>query len=379
MKKLLAVLAGATLLLSACADNGPSASDDPKAALVDALKGLSESEGLTQTIRLESDTASLVAASEGDLDEETAQKILDSNIVVSALQAEKPEDAASQILVTIAGNEDLEIRFVDGNLYFRADVGSLLETFGQDPAQLDMVIGQVQGQPGLEWVEDAAAGDWVVLEDALQLSEQLGGAQMGAGSLGADQQKELVNNLLQAVEKNATVTSEGDDDAGEHVRASLPLKETLTDLIDALGPAAGMAGGPEMEDSLAEVPNEDITIDFWISDGTITQIAFDVVEFAESIEDSSDEEMPEGVENLSVVVEIEDFDGSVEPVADAAKIDTAALGQAFAGMLGGGVPGMDSGSGSSGGAEAFDCDMLKGAPPEVIALYAEECPELQKN
>lgn len=372
MKKLLAILAGATLLLSACADNSPSASDNPKGALVDALRTLSESEGLTQTIRLQSDTDSLVAASEGDVDAETAQKILDSNIVVSALQADNPEDAASLILVTIAGNEDLEVRFVEGDLYFRADIESLLDTFGEDPAELQAAISQFQGQPGLEWIEDAVAGDWVVLENVLELSEQFGGASMGAGSLGADQQKELVNNLLQAVERNATVTSEGDEDAGEHVIATLPLRETLSDLIDALGPAAGMTGA-ELGDSLEDVPDEDISIDFWIGDGTVTQIAFDVVNFARSFEGTT-EEIPDGVQELTFLIEIEEFDGSVEPVADAAKIDTAALGRAFAGMLSGGIPGGGSGSGG-----AFDCDLLKGAPPEVIALYAEECPELQKN
>lgn len=375
MRKLLAILAGTTLLLSACADSPPAASDDPKGALVDALRNLSESDGLTQTIRLESDTDSLVAAGEGDIDAETAQKILDSSIVVSALQADKPEDAASLMLVTIAGNEDLEIRFVEGDLYFRADIESLLETFGQDPAELQTAISQFEGQPGLEWIKDAAAGDWVVLEDVLELSEQFGGASMGAGSLGADQQKELVNNLLQAVEKNATVTSEGDDDAGEQVTATVPLRETLSDLIDALGPVASMTGA-EPGDSLEDIPDEDISIDFWISDGMVTQIAFDVVEFAKSFEGTSGE-MPEGVQELTFVIEIEEFDGSVDAVADAAKIDTAALGKAFAGMLGGGIPGSDTGSGS-GGAGAFDCDMLKGAPPEVIALYAEECPELQK-
>ena len=374
MKKLLAICAGATLLLSACAGSGTSASDDPKAALIEALRGLSEADGLTQTIRLESDTDSLVAAGEGDIDDETAAKILDSSIVVSATQAENPEDATSQIIVNIAGNDDLEIRFVEGDLYFRVDIESLLETFGQDPSQLEAVIGQVGGQPGLEWVDDAVAGDWVVLENALELSEQMA----GAGSIGADQQKKLVNNLLQTVEQNATVTSEGEDDAGEHVRASLPLRETLSDIVDALGPAADMGGAADLEGSLEDLPNEDITLDFWISDGIVSKIGFDVVAFSETIEESAEEEIPEGVEELSFVVEIEEFDGSVESVADAAKIDVAALGQAFAGMFGGGLPSTGTGSGGGAPSGAFDCGMLKGAPPEVIALYAEECPELQK-
>lgn len=371
MRKLLAMCAGATLLLSACAGNEPSASDDPKAALIEALRGLTEADALTQTLRVESDTDSLVAATEGDIDAETAAKLLDSSVVISATQAENPEDAASQIIVNIAGSEDLEVRFVEGDLYFRVDIQSLFETFGQDPAELQAVIGQFEGQPGLEWVDDAVAGDWVVLENALELTEQMA----GANAIGADQQKKLVNNLLRSVELNATVTSEGEDDAGEHVRASLPLRDTLSDLVEALGPAADM-GATDLEGSLDEVPNEDIALDFWINDGTVTQIGFDVVTFAETMEGSAGDEIPEGVEELSMLIEIEEFDGTVEPVADAAKIDTAALGQAFAGMLGGGLPSTGGGGGAPSG--AFDCDMLKGAPPEVVELYAEECPELQK-
>jgi hypothetical protein len=379
MRKLLAVLAGTTLLLAACAGTeNTSASDDPKGALVDALRNLTEAEGLTQTIRVESDTDSLVALGDGDLDAETADKILDSSITASGTQAENPEDSSSQILVTIAGNEDLEMRFVEGDLYMRADIASILETFGQDPAELEAMAGQLQAQPGLEWVEDAMAGDWVMLENAMELSQQMGAA-AGATTFSGEQQKQLVNDLLRTVEQNATVTSEGDDDAGEHIRASLPLKDTLQDLIDSLGPAAGMAG-TDMQEGLQDVPDADITLDFWVSDGTITQMGFDIVEFATAMEDAADEEFPEGVEELSLIVEIEEFDGEIEPVADAAKIDTAALGQAFAGMMGGGMGMGTEGTtpGGGGGSGAFDCSMLKGAPPEVIELYAEECPELQK-
>lgn len=372
MKKLLAVFAGGVLLLSACAGTGTSVSDDPKGALVDALRALTEADALTQTLRIESDTDSLVALGEGDIDADTAGKILDSSLVVSAEQAEKPEDSASQVIVNIAGNDDFEMRFVEGDLYLRANIESIMETFGQDPAQLEAIAGQMQGQPGLEWLDEALAGDWVVLEDALELTQQMGGTETISG----DQQKKLVNDLLQSVEQNAAVTSEGEDDAGEQVRASLPLRETVGDLIDALGPAADLAGS-DLEESLQDVPNEDITLDFWISDGTVSQIGFDVVTFAETIEDT--EEFPESVDQLSLIIEIEEFDGSVEAVADAVRIDTAALGQAFSQMLGGGLGMGGTGTpGGGGGAGAFDCNMLKGSPPEVIELYAKECPELQK-
>lgn len=370
MKKTLAVLAGAFLLLTACTNNNePSAVEDPKGALVSGLRSLLESETLTQTITVQSDTASLVALGEGDIDEETAGKILSSSVQVSATQADNPEDASSLILVNIAGNDDLEVRFVEGDLYLRADVASILETFGQDPSQLDAITSQVQGQAGFEWVDEAMAGEWLVINDAVALAEQLG----GASAINGEQQRQLVNELLRTVEQNATVTEEGEDEAGTHLRATLPLRETVQDIMDAI-PDAGM-GTAEMEQSLQDVPDADVPLDFWISDGTVSQIAFDVTEFAAALEGSDDEEFPEGVEEFSVVIAIEEFDGTIDPVADATAIDTAAVGQALSGMMTGG---MGAGGGAAPGGGAFDCDMLKGAPPEVVELYAEECPELQK-
>lgn len=367
MKKACAVIASALLLGTACAGSG-SGSGDPEGSLIDALEALLQTDAYTQTITFQSDADSLVALSEGDLDEGSATKILDSSIVISAAEADDPADATAEVIFNIAGTNSLEIRFTEGHLYLRADVAHLLETFGEDPAQLDTIAREVQGQPGLEWVDEALAGEWVVVRDAAALAQQMG----GGTTLSGEQQKQLVNDLLQSIEEHATVTDEGEDEAGQHVAASLPLRETLQDLIQSLGPAAGMAGG-DLQGSLDEIPNEDIVIDFWIDDGTVTQLAVDILQFQEAIEESG-EEFPEGVEEFAVLVQIEEFDGNVEAVADAVEIDTAALTQAFGGLLGGGL----GGAPSTGGSSEFNCDMLKGAPPEVIELYAEECPELQK-
>lgn len=367
MKKALAALAGTILLLSACAGSGSSASDDPKGALIDALRGLLETDAITQTITVDSDTASLVAVSDGDIDEETAQKILDSSLTASGQQAEDPEDASSQVILKVAGTEALELRFVAGDLFVRVEVADLLETFGEDSAELDALGAQIEGQKGFEWVEPALAGEWVVVEDALALTQQMGGA-----TFSGEDQKRLVNDLLESVEQNATVTYEGDDDAGEHVRASLPLQATIEDLVQALGPGAGMAGAG-LQDAMNDVPEGDILIDFWIEDGRVGRVALDITQFEEMAEESG-EEFPEGVDRLSIAMDIDDFSGEVEAVPDAIAIDTTALSEALSGLLMGGFPQ----PGTPGGSQ-FDCDMLKGAPPDVIELYAEECPELQKN
>ena len=367
MKKIFAVLFGTILILSACAGDSTSSSEDPKGALVDALRGLLQSDALTQTITLDSDADSLAAVSDGDINADIAEKILDSSITTSATQAENPEDAASLTVVTIAGTDAIEARFVDGDLYARVDVASLFETFGEDPAQLEALTAQVKGQPGFEWVEPAVAGEWVVVKDAVALTQQMGGT-----TFSGDQQKQLVEDLLASIQQNATVTDEGEDDNGEHVRASMPIRAMLEDLIKALGPGAGMAGAG-MQGAMNDVPDGDLLMDFWISDGRVSRIEVDITQFEDMAKDAG-EEFPEGVEELTVVVDIDDFTGEVEPVADAIEIDTAALGQAFSGLMTGGF----GGGGAPGGSQ-FDCDQLKGAPPEVVELYAEECPELQKN
>lgn len=360
VKRSLALIATAVLVTS-CGLIGDSAAE-AKATLVDALRNLLETKSYTQTFSLQSDTESLVALGEGDISEEAAAKILDSRIEASGEQADNPEDGSSQLLINIAGTDGLEMRFVDGDLYFRAEVRDLVEIFGGDPAEIDAAIAQVGGRPGFEWIEPAVGGEWIVVRDALELSQQMGGMSVTPG-----QQEELVNDLLRTVEQNATVTDEGEDDAGQHLRASLPLRETAHDLLQSLGPAAGMMEGSE--GMLGDIPDEDLLLDFWIQDGTVSQLGVDFTQFA-GMEDGSGNGFPEGVEELTLLVAIEEAEVTVEPVEDAIELDTTALTQALSGLMTGGTGGAETGG--------FDCDQLKGAPPEVIELYAEECPELQK-
>lgn len=359
-KRSLALL-GCAFLISSCGLMGDSAAE-AKSTLVDALRNLLETKSYTSTYTLESDVDSLVALGEGNLSEEAATKILDSTVEASGVQAENPEESSSQLLVNVAGTDSLEMRFVEGDLYFRAEVRELIELFGGDAAELDAIIGQVAGQPGFEWVEPAVAGEWIVLRDALALSQQMGGMSVTPG-----QQEELINDLLQTVEQNATVSDEGEDDAGQHLRASLPLQETMQDLIQSLGPAAGMMQGDQ--GMLSDIPDEDIVIDFWVQDDTVSQLGIDFTQF-EGMEDGSGKEFPEGVEELTLLVAIAEADVTVEPIDDAIELDSTALTQALSGLMTGGAGGAGGGG--------FDCNQLKGAPPEVVELYAEECPELQK-
>lgn len=366
MRKLLIYLIGTTLLLSACSSGpgAPDAEDDPKKALIDAFRTLSEADGITEEFSLRSTSEDLQAVSDGSLDAKTAQLILDSSVVISAKNTGSAvQDAESSILVDVGGSDDLELRIVDNSLYVRADVKHLLETFNQDPAQADAFAAQAQGQPGFEWVQAAVNGDWLVVKNLQQLVQQM-------GQNPAPDQKKLIQGLLDVIEKNATVTSEGDEDPGTHLVATMPLRQTAEDLIQVLQSAGTqMPPGTDMSQELKDIPEGDVTVDFWVQDGALTQMHLDFLQFAK-FEEGGEDEIPEGVDELGLLITFEEFTGSIEAVPDAVVLDPAAIQQAVGGMMGG-VESQEVPA-------EFDCSQLKGAPPEVIELYAAECPELQE-
>ena len=364
MRKLLSCLIGTTLLFSACS-SGPGAADpedNPEKALIEAFRALSEADGITEEISLRSTAEDLQAVSEGSLDADTAQVILDSSVVISAKNTgSEVQEAETSILFRVGGSDDLELRIADNSLYLRADVKHLLETFGQDPSQADAFASQAQGQPGFEWVQAAVNGDWLVVKNLQQLVQQ-----MGANP--APDQKKLIQGLLDVIEKNATVTSEGDEDPGTHLVATMPLRQTAQDFIGVLQSAGTqMPPGTDMSQELQDIPEGDMTVDFWVQDGALTQMHIDFLQFAEFEEGG--EGIPEGVDELGLLITFEEFTGSIEAVPDAVVLDPAAIRQALGGMMGGTTQEVPA---------EFDCNQLKGAPPEVIELYAAECPELQK-
>jgi hypothetical protein len=371
MRKLLFCLITPALLLAACAGSSdPSAGDDSKAALTAALEALSDSQGLTLDFSLESTPDQLVALAEdsGDeLTEEDADKILNSSLSISGSEGDDAEDTSddsAQILATIAGEEDFELRVVEQVLYLRADVAGLLDTFGEDSAQVDQLITQTKGQPGFEWVEPAVNGEWVSIANPEQF---MGPAASQAGA----QQEQVVNDVTKAIRDNAEVTSEGEEDEGTHLVAVVPLRDTFEAIADDLGEMTGGMPGMEVP-SATDVPDEDLTVDFWVSDGTLTQMQVDFVQIARIEGD----EVPEGVEEFALQVTFEEFDGGIEAVADAVEIDPQAVGQALGSMMQG-FGGAGGGGAGGGLPPGFDCSQLEGAPPEVIELYEKECPELQ--
>jgi hypothetical protein len=374
VRRFLVLLLSGALTLSACGgDSGPDPAEDPKGALTAALEKLGEYEGITATVSLDSDTGSLVAASEGELTEELAQVILDSSLAITSKSGDKPEDAQAEFVADIAGDR-AELRVVEETLYARADVAELVARFEGDPAELDQF--RQQAPPGFEFVGTLLDGDWIAItgaqEFAEQFAEQFGGP-IPSEEEAAEFQKELADKLSAAFEDNATVESVGSDDVGDHLEARIALRGLYEAFVELMQSAPGIGTlPPGTFPPASEVPDEELTVDAWIDGGDLVQIAFDFLKIAETFEA---EPAPPGVENLGLRIQLEEFTGDVE-APDAA--DTVDFQQIFQGLLGAGI---GSGSGSM-EVEQPDlgelCSQLEGAPPEVVEQFAEECPELQQ-
>lgn len=357
VRRTLAFLLASVLVLGACNDSGGGggeAAEDPKGSLTSAVQTLGEAEGLQATFTVESTIESLSAAGEGDLKEEDAQKILDSSISIRG-KGETPEDAQAEIIFDIAGHL-VEMRVLADTLYVRADTRELIDEFGGNQEEADQFVAQAP--PGFEFAGPLIEGEWIAIEGAQQFSQQF-----GAPSPDVEVQKEFVAALEKAIDENATVTSEGSDDQGDHVRAAVKLQPLYTSLQEAFGNIA--IPGAQLPDA-TEIPDETLTLDFWIQDDQLSQIQFDFTQFREW----EGNDMPEGVEDLTLNIDLEESTDDVEAPEAAASVDFAELMQTFFG-------GMTGSTTESAPAEGDVCSQLVGAPPEVLEQFAEECPELQ--
>lgn len=371
MKKAGALLILSLLLMGACAGSEEQ-SEDPKATLISAMESTGQAEGLTFTLSIESDPESMNELdrsgneSEG-ISEEDAEKLLASSITLSTQGS--GEDGAFEMVVNVAGEGDVEVKAVDKVFYFRADVESLVETFGGDTSEIETGVQQAEAQ-GLDFIRPAAEGEWVSIAGLGESVQQMTGQTPPA----VPEQQQLIRDLTDSFRENATVKSEGQQDAGEHLVVSVPLRATYENFVEDFSSLTQQLPLGQLPDA-TEVPDEDITVDVWVEDERVTQLLFDFVQVAEIAEDT---DVPDGTE-VGFLVEIEEFDDQIEAPEDAVAIDPQQILGIFGGLLGGmGSQGSVTEQAPAGDVGAgFNCDDLKGAPPEVLAQFAEECPELQ--
>jgi hypothetical protein len=377
--KLAAPLMALALVAGACGGDEDVA-ENPKASLEAALDNLADYDGVTMTLSVAAGADDLVAASEGDLTEEDAQKIIDSSLTISAKEGETPEDSQFEMVANVAGNESaFEMKVLGTTLYARADVQGLVEEFGGNTSDLEAARQQFGSQPGFEFVGPALDGEWVSVSGFDQAIEQFTGQSVTQTPSAEDQ--EMIRQFAETLKQNVGAEAGDREGPGGHVIATLPLRSTYEEFSELAGRLGGLPPGAGLPPA-SEVPDKNVTVDVWIEDEQITQVELDFVTLAREFEEGSG--IPEGVDRLALRLGIEEFTDDVQAPEESAEINLQQLMQTFLGGMG--ATATPPGGGTDGEVPAGLCEelekQLEGQPQEVkdqiVAQFGADCPDLGK-
>ena len=320
----------AALALAGCGSGSggsSTASKDPKTAFATGLSGLSDTDVLTVTLKLDTTADALIgfAKESGDtLDAQTAQHIATAALVfetktsdgtkLSDIKPGTKVNAATRVAIQDDGKSLGELRSVDQGLYLQADVKTLLDLFGQSKSYADLTARASQ-MPS--FVQAFVNGQWVVLDlNALKaLAGQFGGA---AASPSTQQAQKLLTDLKAVIGKDVTVTRVGSDAQGDHLKLTTQSRAFATDLVQTIGsdlPAASLATGSFKP---ANVPDHSIVVDAWVKDGVLSKLSVDVAQFAKPSEVKPGDSLP-------VVLEFDQSGDDISKPANATPVDTTQL------------------------------------------------------
>ena len=325
-----AVAAVVAIVLAGCGGGSGSkstASKDPKAAFSTGLSGLSDTDVLTLTLKLDTTSDKLVGyakESGNTLDPAIADKIASAGLVFetkttdgtkfSAIKPGASAKTAARIEIQDGGQTLGEIRVLSNALYAQADVKTLLDLFQQKKAYATLAARAAQ-MPA--FAQAFVQGKWVSLDlNALKaLAGQFGGAN---ASPSGQQTQKLLADLKAVLGKDVTVTRVGTDDQGDHLKLTTQSRTFVTDLMQAVStdiPAASLATGSFKP---ASVPEHSIVVDAWVKDGALAKLSVDVVQFAKPSEVKPGDSLP-------VVLTFERSGDDIAAPSGATPIDTTKL------------------------------------------------------
>jgi hypothetical protein len=320
-----------TTTLAGCDAGGSDAEEDPRAALLEAVEALEDYDGIELVVSLDGDAQALVAASDGDLDAETSELLLDSTVLLRAAGQDEA-DAQAEVIVTLRGTEAVELRILPEQRFFvRVDLDAIGSAVGD--AELAANLDDAVDMAAMFGLADAAqavrAGGWIELIGLDQLAEMAGGTtteEEPTEEEAEDVRERLVTSLQRFVSEDVTVTHVDEDDIGERIRATTTTAE-LAALVDELSTIAGDLSGLDPE-TLGELPTDagsdrEVDVDLWLDGGELRQVGFDLSQ----IEDA------DAPEDTWLLIAVEEFKGSVDAPDDVTQVD---LFEIVGGLFGGG-------------------------------------------
>ena len=193
-----------------------------------------------------------------------------------------------ELALQVHSARPVDVRYLEGTLYARADIHTLLSDFGQDPA------GAASAQSGLEkanaYLPGLAAlgqGQWVSA-DLHELAPllKLGGLNMSPNSQYKANSTGLMRDLKSALINNTTYTNLGNHGGRTEYRLTVAAHQVLGQLSGDLSnlarstPIPGATGiGKQIAGALPKVPRT-VTLQLWVKDNKMQEVDLDLNQFA---------------------------------------------------------------------------------------------------
>lgn len=247
------------------------------------------------------------ASGSTDISDADLARLLSSSIDIAYDQGKPKDDAddAARIDVHVGRLDAAEIRLAHQVLYARVDLPGLEQEFPEMKDGVDSARASLTGEDGSGEVIEALRtpatalfdGRWVSV-DTGELQKQLGsaGADSGsgadsagggmtdlAGGLAADAPATLKKIAGKAFANGVTVKRlDGDERLGDHLVASASLRAVYKNIRGDLPALFSDSTRAEISKSLpqpGDVPDRNLSVSFWVKDGTLTRVELDVAQF----------------------------------------------------------------------------------------------------
>ncbi|MFC8866695.1 hypothetical protein ACFUAC_03370 [Streptomyces sp. NPDC057148] len=220
-----------------------------------------------------------------EIPDEVADLLSDATISVTA-QSKKPIDESGEkdfvgmaMKVRAHGGDIVEYRVVGDYTYIRSDAELLGEAMGAPVPSAEDLPPEASG------LKKALDGEWVKI-NTKEMAETT--AEPGTEpTLDAKTQKQLLDALRKTVAREVDFETADSEDGAERITATAPFRTLIGELFDELRPLAKkLPPGMELptDGDLKEIPDAEVTADFTLKNGELSEVHVDLAELAENAE-----------------------------------------------------------------------------------------------
>ncbi|MFC6237341.1 hypothetical protein [Longivirga aurantiaca] len=284
-----------------------------------------------------------------DIGDAAAQEMLDNGAVRVAW--DKGSDTQQYVLL-MNGEAAVDLVVAPESLVVAQNLTALgmpeVESLLDSMTELGTTMGP-DGEAFVKFAEGSplriATGPDSAFGKLMKETESLGGSQPKPDDAKV---QALADKIQQSVRDHVTVTEQGSDDNGDHLRATVPIKAVVADVIPAV---EDLVGESAPDDALSEIPGDpQLVVDVWVKDGVVTRMEIPLGELARQTGDGS-------APDMTLVVEMSE-QGVTMPSGTIVDLPDSLFDDLGGGLLGGGLLGSGTGGLDSSGDTGFGVDPM---------------------